>query len=169
MMNKRLPMALIFLAFAAFVAAAAEAPADAVAEDGLATVAQHRDWLLDCRAACRLETAVRGPGGDLLLRMSVGQDRAALVVETPLPLHLPDGLTLSTGERPPITVPWRTCGDGLCEARAGLDPDLAEGLRRERNAAVTVTLVNGDRVRLPVSLMGFTAGERALRAAGPGG
>jgi invasion protein IalB len=168
MMNRRLPIALIFLVSAAFPAASAEAPADAVAQAGAeAAVTPYRDWLLDCRAACRLQTALRGTEGQLLLRVSLGAALAGLVVETPLPLHLPDGVTLAAGERPPLEVPWRTCGDGWCEARAALDAALVDGLRRERAASVTFTLVDGERVRLPVSLIGFTAGERALRAAVP--
>jgi invasion protein IalB len=165
-MNRRLPIALIFLIGGAMPGPAAEAPAEAAAEAGPETgVARHRDWLLDCRAACTLATSVEGPDGRPLLRVSVGPSADVLTIETPLPLHLPDGLEVTAGARAPAAAPWRTCAAGGCEARAVLDQALLEGLRREREGAVAFTLADGARVRLPLSLMGFAAGERALRAA----
>nr|MBA3326212.1 invasion associated locus B family protein [Paracoccaceae bacterium] len=80
------------------------------------------------------------------------------------PLFLPDGLTLGLGDAPPRAVAWRTCDAAGCEALAPLENELLAALRRERAAEVTLTLVDGVRVRLPVSLMGFTAAWEALGA-----
>jgi invasion protein IalB len=169
-MNIRLPIAWIFVVCVTFPAGGAEAPAEAVAGALAGSVVErHRDWLLDCRAGCLLATEILGPAGERLLRLSLAADHDALVVETSLPLHLPDGLILGAGEQTPITVPWRTCGGTICEARAVLDDAILSAFRRERTVSVALTLVGGERVRLPVSLLGFTAGERALRAAGAGG
>jgi len=43
------------------------------------------------------------------------------------------------------------------------DDDLEPALRRERGVSATFTLVDGIEVRLPVSLLGFTAALRARR------
>jgi invasion protein IalB len=155
---------------------AAEAPASAVEaaaararETGPDPAERHEDWALVCGEVCRIETTVAGGDGSgaWVLRLAVegtGEARA-LVVATPLPLFLPDGLVLTLGGGEPRPEPWRTCNAAGCEARLPLEPGLLASLRREREAAVSFTLLDGVRVRLPISLLGFTAAERALGAA----
>jgi invasion protein IalB len=50
-----------------------------------------------------------------------------------------------------------------------LDPALLAALKRERSGSATFTLVDGVKVRLPFSLLGFSAalraGERAVSRA----
>jgi invasion protein IalB len=160
------PARLFLLGLLALPAAAAEAPPEAMAPPASGSVTRFEDWKLACPGACRIETAVRGERGAqvLHLRLDGPESARTLVVETPLPLYLPDGLTLAIGEAEPRAAPWRTCGPEGCEARLPADPSLLETLRRQRSAIVGFTLVDGARVRLPVSLMGFTAAERALGA-----
>ncbi len=126
------------------------------------------DWRRICAgAACRIQFAVpaRGPAAPDLLGLSVASDDPeVLVVRTPLPLHLPDGLSLTLGADDPISAPWRTCDEVGCDARLSLSGALLAGLRGERYGAVAFTLVDGERVRLPVSLMGFSAALRSLDA-----
>ena len=98
-----------------------------------------------------------------MLRVAVSGPPPALTVTTPLPLFLPDGIVLALGTAPERRVPWRTCRPAGCEATLPLDPDLAAALRRERGGSVTLTLVDGVQVRLPFSLLGFSA---ALAARG---
>jgi invasion protein IalB len=128
-----------------------------------------RDWRLACAAAaCALRTEVRGADGSAVLTVSATSDRGgALELRTPLPLFLPDGLTVAVGDAPPRDVPWRTCDAAGCAAETPLDPALLDGLKRERSAEVSLTLVDGVRVRLPMSLAGFTAGWEALARASP--
>ncbi len=85
-------------------------------------------------------------------------------MRTSLPLYLPDGLSLILGASDPITAPWRTCDAAGCDALLSLSGSLLSGLRGERRGSVAFTLVDGERVRLPVSLMGFSAALRALAA-----
>lgn len=128
------------------------------------------DWQLDCRAgSCAIVTRVAGTDGSEVLRLALaaGVPRG-LAVTTPLPLHLPDGLTLAFGARPERAVAWRTCGAAGCEATLAADAELLDGLRRERGGTAAFTLVTGEQVRLPFSLMGFSAALRALDAGGAG-
>ena len=123
-----------------------------------------RDWWRDCPLrSCPIHTAVTGADGSEVLRVAVSGPPPALAVTTPLPLFLPDGIVLALG-----TPPERRCRGGRaapagCEATLPLDPDLAAALRRERGGSVTLTLVDGVQVRLPFSLLGFSA---ALAARG---
>ena len=136
---------------------AAAAPASADPPGAWAhRVEAFRDWRLDCRAdPCELATSVRGADGSEVLRVAVTGE--ALALTTPLPLFLPDGLALAVGADPARAVPWRTCGARGCEAALPLDPLLLAALRRERAGAATLTLVDGVKVRLPFSLLGFSA------------
>jgi invasion protein IalB len=124
------------------------------------------DWRLDCRGEhCAIYTTVAGADGSEVLRVGVESGPAtALVVTTPLPLYLPDGLALVLGAGPTLDLPWRTCGGGRCEARLPLAPELAAALRRERSGSATFTLVEGIPVRLGFSLVGYAAAGRARDA-----
>jgi invasion protein IalB len=159
MLNTRLS----FQTLVAILALTAPAPADppgALPQQ----VRTFDDWRLDCRAdPCAVATSVHGADGSEVLRAAVTEQ--ALVLATTLPLLLPDGLELAIGAgTEPRVVPWRTCGAGGCEAVVPLDPALLAALRRERAAAATFTLVDGVRVRLPFSLLGFSAATRARAA-----
>jgi invasion protein IalB len=124
------------------------------------------DWRLDCAGdACVVRTEVAGADGAAVLVLEAGAE--ALVLRTALPLLLPEGLGLDLGEaETERTAVWRTCDASGCEARLAMAPDLLDGLRREREGRVRFTLVSGERVRVAVSLMGFTAAWRARAAAG---
>ena len=124
-----------------------------------------RDWQLDCPgAACPAHTSVRGSDGSEVLRLAVTAGPApALRVTTPLPLFLPDGVALAVGDDPPRLAPWRTCGPSGCEATFPLDPALLAALRRAPSGSVTLTLVEGVRVRLAFSLRGVSAALDARR------
>jgi invasion protein IalB len=131
-----------------------------------------RDWRLDCRdGPCSATTAVTGADGSEVLRLAVAgpEPGRSLTIGTALPLFLPDGMTLAIGEEPDRAVAWRTCGPGGCDAVVPVDPALLAALKRERSGRATFTLVDGVKVRLPFSLLGFTAaleaGERAVSRA----
>ncbi len=157
----RLARALAVAATLAAGAAAADPPHVRAAVG--AREAVHRDWVLRCPAAgCAIRTAVRGAGGAEVLGLAVAADGAALALRTALPLHLPDGVTLALGDEPLRLVPWRTCDPAGCVADAPLADDLRRALRRERSVEVTLTLVDGVRVRLSASLLGFSAALDAL-------
>jgi invasion protein IalB len=156
----------------ALPATAAEAPRPVpggAPGDPPAEAVRFDDWRLDCSAACVAETVVRGGGGAgpvvLRLRLDRPVDPEAMVVETPLPLFLPDGVTVGIGAAEPRHLPWHTCAATGCRALLALDPGLLARLRGERAATVAFTLLDGTRVRLDASLGGFTAAERAARDA----
>lgn len=124
-----------------------------------------RDWQLDCPGApCAAHTSVSGADGSEVLRVAVTAGPApALRITTPLPLFLPDGIVLALGSAPPLAAVWRTCDPSGCEATLALDPALVATLRRERAGSVTLTLVEGVKVRLAFSLHGVSAALDARR------
>jgi invasion protein IalB len=124
------------------------------------------DWRLDCRQEpCAIATSVAGADGSEVLRLA--STGGALAVTTALPLHLPDGIVLAFGDRLVRPAPWRTCSASGCEATLPLDPELGQALRRERDGSATFTLVDGVAVRLPFSLIGYSAALRAAAEVSP--
>lgn len=167
MANSRLPM-LAFVATCLAAAWAAPAAADPPGHRGGTAPERFLDWRMDCpEGACAISTRVLGAGGREVLRLGVsGAGERALVIATPLPLFLPDGVDLALGAGIKRQVPWRSCSasSGTCEARLPLDAETLAALRRERGGTVTLTLIEDQPVRIGFSLMGFTG---ALRALGP--
>jgi invasion protein IalB len=139
------------------------APALADPPHARAPVRGFADWRLDCTAMpCVTRTSVAGADGSEVLRLTrVPGDPPLLAISTPLALYLPDGLALAVGVEPPVALVWRTCSPAGCEARMALTPELSAALRRERQASVTFTPADGVPVRVPVSLIGYTAAIRA--------
>lgn len=169
MLNIPLPPAgrALAVALALWGCAAAADPPHARATEAAPSF---RDWRLDCAAgACAIRTTLRGGDGSAVLTASAtgAGEAGALALSTPLPLFLPDGLTLVLGDTPLRAVAWRTCDAAGCEAAAPLDAELLAALRREPVAEVMLTLVDGVRVRMAVSLRGFTAAWEALAAEAP--
>jgi len=130
-----------------------------------------QEWTLSCDGECQISTMIAAaddPGAKVLeLRVSGPAAARWLSITTSLPLYLPDRVGLVLGKNEPRLLVWRTCGTDGCEARAELEPDLLAELQRERAGSSALTLENGVQVRLGVSLMGFSAAYRALRAAAP--
>ncbi len=154
----------VALTLAASAAAADPPHARAAEADGKT----FRDWRLDCGAAgCAVRTELRGGDGSLILTVMAekSEDLGLLRLGTPLPLHLPDGAALALGDAPLRWIEWRTCGPmAWCEATVALDAHLLADLRRERSTEVVLTLVDGVRIRLTASLLGFSAAWGALGA-----
>jgi invasion protein IalB len=143
------------------------APSGATGDPPHARAQPYEDWRVDCTIAplCVALTTLHGADGSEVLRLAVTRGEApSLAISTRLPLHLPDGLALALGTRPERPVPWRTCGRLGCEATLPIDPELLDALRREREGSATFTLVTRETVRLPFSLLGFSAAFRDLDA-----
>lgn len=146
---------------------AADPPAARAVAEAATTGRSFGTWRLTCAAGrqeCAIGTEIRAADGTPVLRVQRPAEGAVLRVTTPLPLFLPAGVTLTVGAAPPWSVAWRTCRDNSCTVEFDLTPELDAALRRERTAAVAFTLEEGLALRLPVSLLGYTAAGRALSA-----
>ena len=160
--NNALLLFTFFSAFFASGAGAAEMPAAP-----LAPAAEiFEDWQTTCAAKlCSATTRVRSQDGATLLAIEApGAPADELILRTPLPLYLPDGRGFAVGGRLARDLAWVTCNPAGCEARMALDEDLRAALKAERGGSVEFTLLDGSRVRLPFSLMGFSAALAAAKA-----
>jgi invasion protein IalB len=135
--------------------------------------AGYHDWMLSCAGGCHAFTRLRSAaeGAPEVLRLSVapaGAEVYALTLRTPAPLYLPAPLLLVPDRADPVEVPWFTCDPRGCEARLTAGEALVDALRAGRSANVELTLVDGAKVRLPLSLRGFTAALAAAARLAPG-
>jgi invasion protein IalB len=159
-------------------AAPAAAPAPYVA-------AEHRDWQVICARiegqegeTCEIYQLLREtPGGQPIAEISIaalaptGDIVAGATITTPLETFLPAGLGFRIGadaEEMRIEA-FRVCTVVGCVVRMGLTADEVAAMERGSDAYITIVpFVAVDRpIDIRVSLRGFTAAMRDLRARTP--
>jgi len=74
---------------------------------------------------------------------------------TPNGVLLTRGITLDAGTPKPITIPFQTCGNTLCQAVAGLAPDFIETLTKAEKATATIYTPNNQGVAVNLSVNGL--------------
>lgn len=89
-------------------------------------------------------------------------DSLWVVVSVPLGVLLRPGLQLTIDDGDPLNVPIHHCRAGGCIALLPLRPGLRDDLEAGLKAQVGFYALNGQRVGVPVSLMGVKAGIAAL-------
>jgi invasion protein IalB len=89
-------------------------------------------------------------------------DRLWTVLTVPLNVLLQPGLQLSIDDGETMGIAFHHCRAGGCIAIAPLEPRLRGDLEGGLKAQVGFHVLNGQRVGVPVSLMGIKAGIAAL-------
>lgn len=142
----------------------------AALKNNIKTTETHRDWTLHCDTdTCGISTAVKSETGETLFNISVfSSDPPQVVLATPLPLYLPDGLSVAVDPNYSVNLPWFTCTPVGCEIRRELDLALDAAFRAGSGGSVAFTVVDGVKVRLAFSLLGYTSASNALAAISPG-
>jgi invasion protein IalB len=136
-------------------------------------IREYQDWALRCpeSAPCVLEQRVFVEGAEqapLLYIGFQGLERSSplmVLVRVPLNVLLAPGLQLKIEGNAPSTVPIHHCREQGCMALFPLSSDLRQALETGRKAQVSFHMLDGSRIGVPVSLLGITAGLRALEAA----
>jgi invasion protein IalB len=128
-----------------------------------------RDWALRCPTGvgCTLEQRIFVPGADtplmlLSLQRAGAERRLMAAIRVPLNVVLPAGLAIAVDGDAPQKVPFHHCRDDGCYAIFPVPERLARRLRAGATATLTVQLLDGNSLSLPASLLGVTAGLRAL-------
>ncbi len=173
----------LFSAAALGIALAHGGPAATqTADDGPDTLVEsYRDWVVRCSAAegegangtrqCEMaqEIRQRGEGGRRVLSMAVQRgtdDAAQMTLLGPFGVRLSEGLSLriDDAEAPQVRIGFLTCVPDGCIAAAPLPPELAAALRGGSTLEAEMMALNGETVRIGLSLMGFTAAWNRLGA-----
>ena len=148
--------------------ALAAALSGATAAEGT-EVQAFRDWALRCPdgADCALEQRIFEPGGDtplmsLLLQLAGAERQLMAAIRVPLSVVLPEGISLAVDDAAPERVPFHHCRTEGCFAIFPVPERLARRLRAGNVLTLSVQRVDGSRISVPASLLGITAGLRAL-------
>ena len=135
-----------------------------------------KDWVIACEEREGGETgqcymaqnvALR-ESGQRLVHVAVGYSakgdgRPAALLTVPLGVFLPAGVAVAIDGGEPRRVPLEYCIAAGCRALLPLDPDTESALKAGRQAQVIFQDLTRREIAVPISLLGFTAGLRALR------
>lgn len=130
-----------------------------------------QDWGGNCQVLeqgrhCYLEQVLQD--GEQRVMISVigyipGQNSPTMAFELPPNIHLPAGFTLKMNERP-ITRFKGKCTPQRCTASVQLTPQILQQFQKGQAAGLSYLSTPHKRpVNLPLSLMGISAGLKALR------
>ncbi|MGB0848765.1 MAG: invasion associated locus B family protein [Thiolinea sp.] len=115
---------------------------------------------------CFLEQVLKQNGNDVLraiIGYAPGKPYPTVFFELPSGIDIEAGVALKVDKKKSIRFQGR-CTQALCSAGFILNPSMMKQFLKGRTAVVTYSPSVGQQlVRLPVSLMGVTAGLKALR------
>ncbi len=130
---------------------------------------QFQDWEVRCPTgaqapanACTMTQLVNNPDSDQpLMRVVMAYppeiDGPAMVFILPLGVRLAPGLQLTIDNGEPINFPYQVCQQQGCRADLPVKESLRQKMRNGSTATVSLIGPRGERLDLPVSLLGFTA------------
>lgn len=157
----------VFLMVMVFLRPAAWSEEETVYKDwALRSPAESTEWVLEQRVF------IEGNEAAPLVRAAIQRldakiggketDRLWTVLTVPLGVLLQPGLQFSIDSGDALNVAFHHCRAGGCIALLPLGPELKGDLEGGLKAQVAFHVLNGQRVGVPVSLMGIKAGIAAL-------
>jgi invasion protein IalB len=138
---------------------------------GAAVTAEYEDWVVRCQDApedafgagqlCEMYQQVSEQESQQTVLEAVigypqGAEQPIALFNLPLGMRLPPGIQLQVDENEPIGFPVQICLSSGCRADIALDGELIEQMRAGTEATLTIADPQGQGVRLPLSLMGFS-------------
>lgn len=158
-MRKLTAMAAILL-LAPFPARAQEAapPAEPSASPGWAArcASAGRTAPADCALEQRLVVQETGqPFLTVTVRVPAEPRAPFLLIQTPLGLHLPSGLTLKVDAGAGSTLMFEHCDPNGCYAGRPLDDGLLTAMRTGQDLHLTLRTMDGQNLDLDIPLAGF--------------
>lgn len=166
----------LFIAMTLVMASAAQAQTDSDSTVGDlpdADVNRFEDWAVQCQQPESAESEVCVmfqrqvvDDGRTLLMMTVreapNQPEPVVILQVPLGVLLPPGLSISVDDGEPLELPYSLCNNNGCIATFPLRDRMKAALKKGITADVVVTTANGQEAVIDVSLKGFTAALESL-------
>jgi len=143
--------------------------APAAAADATATPAAPpaNAWATNCSATERagplecsiVQRVVLQRTGQLLAMVSIrlpsDSHNPAMLVQTPLGLYLPAGVSLKIDNNTDISLALQTCDNGGCYAGTTVSSAMLSQMRKGHSMTVTFQNISKQDVAIPVALAGF--------------
>lgn len=161
--------AVLSMAMLAVPVGAATNPKSKAASKPQQTTAKTRQtgWRPQCTSASRgakpdcavNQRVVLANTGQLVaaitIRVPSKTRKPVMMLQAPLGLYLPPGMTISFGKNKAATVPLQTCDNNGCYAGQPLSADLLKKFRGGKNMTLSFQNMNRQEIKVSVSLKGF--------------
>ena len=139
----------------------------------MAAAQEFRDWrLVKATGECLLvQSLVSRASGSLLVQVLLQREggETTLALRVPTGVSLTSGIAYRVGAGPLRALEWIYCAADLCLATRPLPEDELRSLLRGTEMQVGFRPLPDSRpLNVPVSLIGLTAGWRALEGCGAG-
>jgi invasion protein IalB len=136
--------------------------------------ARFRDWTVRCEEATEggqtscviVQRLLLKEQQQRLLDVAVGyllDGKPAAFFVLPLGVSLPGGISITVDGGKPVRLRYEYCDGSGCLAPLALSEEMLGAFQGGRWARVAFFSRSGKEISVPVSLLGFTAGFRALR------
>ncbi len=137
-----------------------------------------RDWTLRCpsgsnpSSGCVLTQPLLLKDGRRLLALQIASlppsgdrsgDTHALVLSAPLGVHLPFGARLQVDDSVSLKIVFERCDEAGCYAGTPLTRNLDIAMQEGSDLNISIRDLNGREITGRLSLLGYSAGMRALR------
>lgn len=165
-----LGVAFCLLGLVAGPVAAQQAPNQAKQAD--VNITQYNDWEVRCLKSnpsdCLMNQLVNSPNSDTpIMRVAMkyqgDADVALMAFTLPLGTHLAPGLSVTVPGSKALQIPYQVCFRNGCQAYLGIKSTLMSKMKQGSSFQVALVGPGGKKINLPVSLMGFTAADKAIK------
>ncbi|HKJ95723.1 MAG TPA: invasion associated locus B family protein [Gammaproteobacteria bacterium] len=141
---------------------------------GKNNVERFQDWAVRCgkmgndnvQGCVMFQSVSEKKNNKQVMRISIGYptnaDTPIAVFQLPLGMHLPPGVAFAVDDGDAVHFPVQFCFQQGCRADLQLKDDLLNTLKNGKHATVEIQDPRGRPVKLPVSLMGFTAAMQRI-------
>jgi len=132
-------------------------------------------WTVHCNAAsrtaqpdCRMEQrAVVIESGQLLMQVTIrvpaDTRQPVMMLQAPFGPFLPAGIILDVDEADPLKLDFQTCDLQGCYAGGQVSEELLAAMFRGQHLNVAIQSLNKQPIKVPMSLIGFTAAYERIR------
>jgi invasion protein IalB len=144
--------------------AGATAPAQAAAGE---TAAPNPTWMVNCTNVtggfdCRASQTLISKDSrqrilTLVVRTTPGAKKPVIMIQGPLGIYLPAGITLQIGEEAPKVLPLQSCDQAGCLTEYAVSDAEIEAMRGGVDLKVTMQDLRGAPITLQVAGVGFAA------------
>lgn len=135
-------------------------------------VTHHQDWDVRCpksgkKSQCEMTQLVKNPNNDKpIMRVVMGYpkqiDGPAMIFILPLGTRLAPGVQFSVDGSQAKRFPFQICLKQGCRADYPIKSGLLNKLKHGRKAQVSIVGPKGKQINLKISLLGFTASNKAI-------
>jgi invasion protein IalB len=144
---------------------------------------RYRDWELRCPAmadnpagaGCALVQPLLLKDGRRLMALQIaeaesrdpaGERQFAMILSAPLGVHLPSGVKIQVDDSASLELVFERCDEAGCYAGTIISDNLDGAFEQGSSLVIAIQDLNGREISARMSLLGYTAGMRALRDSG---